>query len=64
MDRRLIGFVCGATRDWRSRLRRLPRLAMVNASDAFKGTASVTAEVFAVEGFARAIERFLQGDAT
>jgi hypothetical protein len=37
---------------------------MVNASDAFKATASVTAEVFAVEGFARAIEWFLQGDAT
>ncbi len=64
MDRRFIGFVGGATRDWRSRLRRLPRLAMGNASDHFKATASVTAESFAVEGFAKAIERFIQGDAT
>jgi len=59
MDWRFIGFVSGATRDWRSRLGRLPRFAMGNASDAFKATAGVTAESFTVEGFANAIERFI-----
>ncbi len=36
---------------------------MGNAADAVKATASVTTDSFADEGFAKAIERFILGDA-
>jgi Cof subfamily protein (haloacid dehalogenase superfamily) len=39
-------------------------IAMGNASDAVKAAASVTTDSFADEGFAKAIERFIMGDAT
>jgi len=39
-------------------------IAMGNAADAVKAAASVTTESFADEGFAKAIERFILGNAT
>ena len=39
-------------------------IAMGNAADAVKAAASVTTDSFADEGFAKAIERFILGDAT
>ncbi|MEI7782330.1 MAG: Cof-type HAD-IIB family hydrolase, partial [Planctomycetota bacterium] len=39
-------------------------IAMGNAADAVKATATVTTDSFANEGFAKAIERFILGDAT